>query len=261
VFKSFQRRDFSQNKANSIQTLPLQDLAVCNHENYDAAVQEFFKDHALASKSWFYPQALAHVGKWSITRSGGLFSGKEIVKRNCITPWDKGLYWVLMSDKRALAKQYLHSQYCALTPLILSAFKTMQGINYREWEDTEYVINPSLLEAASTIPPEYSKEELIEFRVTGLTTQTGKDAGQTKSPISTYGIYGLPKELPDGRPGLGLVPQLTRIMLLQTWCAHPSNRSKYSILDPRDWDNMPEPLIDEELIPAQKSKLTIEDLW
>lgn len=110
--------------------------------------------------------------------------------------------------------------------------------------------------------PEYSKEELIEFRNQGLTTQSGKDAGIQKSAISTYGIYGLSKQLEDGRTGLGSLPQLTRIMLLQTWCAHPSVRSKYSILDPNDWDNMPDPLIEEDVLePVSKSKLKIEMPW
>lgn len=31
-------------------------------------------------------------------------------------------------------------------------------------------------------------------------------------------------------------------MLLQTWLAHPSTRTKYMILDPTNLDSMPEPL-------------------
>lgn len=260
MFKPFQRKDYS--KVNTLESLPFQDIANLTTENYEEAVQDFCKLHHLSSKTWLYPQIIALVGKWTLSRYSDKFDGRQLLKDNIKSEWDKGLYWFLMSNKRPITKQYLHTQYCSLTPIILSAFKTMNGIQYKEWSNLEYVVNPSLLEAMGATVPEYSKEELIEFRNLGLTTQSGKDAGIQKSAISTYGIYGLSKQLEDGRCGLGSLPQLTRIMLLQTWCAHPSVRSKYSILDPNDWDNMPDPLIEEDVLePVSKSKLKIEMPW
>lgn len=142
----------------------------------------------------------------------------------------------------------------------MSAFKTMQNIKYSEWNEVQYVMNPSLLEAVSIEIPDYTKDELLAFRTVGLTVQTGRAAGATKPAHTTYGIYGVDKETEDGRCGLGSVPQLSRMILLQTWCAHPSNRSPYSILDIKDWDNMPEPLIAEDVLETG-SKLKFEMPW
>jgi hypothetical protein len=36
-------------------------------------------------------------------------------------------------------------------------------------------------------------------------------------------------------------------MVLQTWAAHPSNRNDYAILDPNNWDNVPEPLVSKDI--------------
>lgn len=261
MFKSYQRKDYSK-VMNTVESLPLHELADSTPEDYGSRVEEFYKTYSLASKPWFYPQAVARVAKWTLSRSGDKFDGKALVVNNVKTDWDKGLYWILMSDKRALVKQYQNTQYCSLTPLIMSAFKTMQGIRYSDWTNVHYIINPQLLDACNSIIPEYTLEELIQFRSLGLVTQTGNSAGVTKNAITTYGIYGLTKELEDGRPGLGSLPQLTRMMLLQTWCAHPSVRSKYSILDPNNWDNMPDPLIVEDVVtPPSKSKLNIVMPW
>lgn len=260
MFKPFQRKDYS--KANTLESLPFQDLSDLTTENYEDAVQDFCKTHAFSSKTWVYPQAVARVAKWTLSRSGDKFDGRVLLKDNIKSAWDKGFYWFLMSNKRPIVKQYMHTQYCSLTPIILSAFKTMQGIQYKDWANVEYVVNPSLLEAVSVEAPNYSMDELLQFRVTGLTTQSGKDVGMGKSTISTYGIYGVGKQLEDGRCGLGSFPQLTRIILLQTWCAHPSVRSKYSILDLNDWDNMPDPIVTEDVLATpSKSKLNLEMPW
>lgn len=260
MFKPFQRKDYS--KINTLESLPFQDLAGCTTENYEEAVQDFCKTHALSSKTWVYPQAIAKIAKWTLSRSQDKFDGKMLLKDNIKSEWDKGFYWFLMTNKRPITKQYQHTQYCSLTPVIMSAFKTMQGISYKDWTNVEYIINPSLLEAISVEAPSYSTDELLHFRSTGLTTQTGRDAGVEKSAISTYGIYGVSKQLEDGRCGLGSFPQLTRMIILQTWCAHPSIRSKYSILDLNDWDNMPQPLISEDvLVTSNKSKLNIQMPW
>lgn len=260
MFKQQQIKNFQ--KSNTIQSLPFGELAEVDKASRAAAIDEFIASHALKSKPWLYPQATAHIAKWRVFRSGDKYNAKDIVVENCKTShFDRGLWVFLMSDRRALDKQYLYGEFCALTPLILAAHKKMNGIGYYEWDSLEYAVNASLLEAMTTQVPDYSVEELLEWRNIGLTAKTGKSAGVVKSAISTYGIYGLEKQLPDGRYGLGSFPQLVRIMLLQTWCAHPNNRNQYSILDPNAWETMPEPLIDEEPAAKKSSKFELEDLW
>lgn len=246
--------------SNNVASLPFEELAEATPKTYDAEVEAFVNKYGLKSKLWVYPQLIAEVAKWTLKRNGSKICGKEFVKTNCVNARNKGIYWFLMWDKRALEKQYKFAQYSAITPLIMSAFKTMHNLKYSEWDEVQYVINPSLLEAISIEIPDYSLEELLSFREKGLTAQTGRSAGSTKSAQTTYGVYAMDKELEDGRSGLGSMPQLARMIILQTWCAHPSNRSPYCILDIKDWDNMPEPLISADVMEST-SKLKFEMPW
>jgi hypothetical protein len=49
------------------------------------------------------------------------------------------------------------------------------------------------------------------------------------------------------------LPKLVQIMVCQTWCAHPNNRTQYMVLNPLDWDNLPEPLIQTSEIVSNDS--------
>lgn len=268
MFNKPRSRNFSGGGNNSIDSLPFEELAeTCNFKNYEQIVEEWSNRYALKLKTWVYPQALARVGKWTLSRNeSGLFSGKELIVKNCKTDEvNKGLYWFLMCDSRQLNKQYQQTEYCSMVPLILSAFKKFHNIEYSQWdrEELHYVVSPKLLEAMTTVPPDYSVEELLQFRVKGLTMGTGsRNPGHQKSPVTTYNLHHLPKQLEDGRVGPGHLPPLTRMMLCQTWCAHPSNRSKYMITNPLDWDNMPAPLVDSEIINDDDHPLSgLDDIW
>ena len=42
-------------------------------------------------------------------------------------------------------------------------------------------------------------------------------------------------------------------MLCQIWLAHPQHRTEYMILDPNNWDTIPAPLIETDLIKTTTS--------
>lgn len=267
MFKPPKFTDYSKPKLNSLSALPIAGLAdICNFTNYDTHVDAFFKDHGAATKTWIYPQALAHVAKWRISRNASnKYSAKQLVLDNVKDDaFNKGLYWILMSKHRALQKQYQQTEYCSMTPLILSAFLKLANIKYSEWDTSElhFVVDPKLLEAMLAKIPHYTKEELLQFRVQGLVTSLAAKnrPGQAKSPVTTYGLTQLPIELPDGRAGPGALPGLVRMMLCQTWCAHPLNRNHYMILDPDNWDKMPEPLVTSETEASPKTS-ALDDIW
>ena len=45
-------------------------------------------------------------------------------------------------------------------------------------------------------------------------------------------------------------------MVAQIWLAHPKHRCGDMILDPNDWDNMPQPLIDVDVgLPSTTNKV------
>jgi hypothetical protein len=68
-------------------------------------------------------------------------------------------------------------------------------------------------------------------------TRSGKSAGQLKNAESTWSLNGI------SDTELGHLPKLTQSIMTQIWLAHPSHRSNLMILDPTNWDHMPEPLI------------------
>jgi hypothetical protein len=49
-------------------------------------------------------------------------------------------------------------------------------------------------------------------------------------------------------------------MLTQIWLAHPQHRSNLMILDPNNWDHMPEPLIAASIFktPEGKTQAAVE---
>jgi hypothetical protein len=139
-----------------------------------------------------------------------------------------------------MPKQIAQPEYAVLTPLILAGFKRMQGVAYNSWQGLdklEYIMEPRLLEAVNVVCPDLGSERLIELRTQGLTQRSGIKAGQLKSPESTWSLAGI------ADTELGHLPKLTQTILTQIWLAHPSHRSSLMILDPNNWDRMPEPLL------------------
>lgn len=257
MFNKPRIRDYTS-RNNSIEALPFHELGEsCTLKNYELLVAEWSERYAVKLKSWVYPQILAHIGKWTPSRGEtGLFSARELIRANCQDNWTRGVYWFVMSDHRALVKQYAQTEYCSLVPLILSAFKKFQDIPYHSWDrkEIQWAVSPKLLEAMMTSIPDYTQEEILQFRVQGLTMGPGsRNPGYQKSPLTTFGLYHLPKEMPDGRVGPGSLPNLVKMMICQTWCCHPQNRNRYMILDPNNWDRIPEALVDSEVIPQGDS--------
>lgn len=167
--------------------------------------------------------------------------------------WDRGLYWFLMLDSRS---SYLKTQYkgearqwCSLVPLILYPFKLLYNVPYSRWrrEDLHLVVNKSLCDAMLCDIPEVSKERLLEIREQGMMYRSGTKAGEMRNPISTYKLYGVQST------DIGHLPELAQTMLTQIWCAHPQNRTKYMVLDPKNWDWIPDPLLSAQSIFQQET--------
>jgi hypothetical protein len=130
----------------------------------------------------------------------------------------------------------------------MSAFKKMHNIPYMKWDRTEIhgVTEASLAAAMLAEPIEITTEEILESRAFALTPKSGKGVGVEKPVATTYSLY------PRVGTPLHELPTLARIMYCQTWCAHPSNRTKYMVLNPSNWDDMPQPLISEQIFSSPK---------
>jgi hypothetical protein len=198
------------------------------------------------------PQITAYIAKLTPTikpdAAGsieGQIDGLEYVKKYFFNgdQWAEGLYRFLMLDSRSsyLSQQYKGDgrNYCALVPLVMYAHKLHNGIPYAAWgrENLKYVVNDSLAQAMLCEPSHVSNEELLTIREAGLTVKTGAKAGEVRNPVTTYKLYGIQDS------EIGTLPEMAQTMLTQIWCAHPENRTKYMVLDPKQWDRVPPPLI------------------
>ena len=193
--------------------------------------------------SWLLPQLVAAFGSWGLVQQGGLIDVVQTLKLNCENSSQNTAYWRISRITRSLlvASQTKTPEYATLTPLILAGFKRMQGVGYECWrgsKNLEYILEPRLLEAVVVDNlPNLGSERLLEIRQQGLMTRSGKSAGQLKNAESTWSLNGI------SDTELGHLPKLTQSIMTQIWLAHPSHRSALMILDPQNWDHMPEPLI------------------
>jgi hypothetical protein len=130
------------------------------------------------------------------------------------------------------------SRYATGVPLILSAYREYKDIQYSEWDFNDewvgFLVDKDILSILPYIsnPPDYSAEQLLEYRTLGGTFKTGKNAGKVKHPNSITTINKV------GDPDFDNLPKLLRLMLCQTWVFQPSIRSKYAITSISDIDSV-----------------------
>lgn len=223
--------------------------------------------------AWLLPQLLAQIGSWTLVRdASGKLDPLQTLKQNCVDPQQRG-YWQLTRAKRSLLvkNQVREPEYSTLTPLILLAFRRMQGVPYSAWtgcDNLKWIIEPRILSSVCLTPEQaeivgsLGSERLLELRQQGLTTRSSSKESTSKSAETTWKLYHL-----DGTE-IGGLPTLTQTIITQCWLAHPKNRRDTMILDPLNWDNMPPPLVSNEIFkqptpqpPAKPAKISdAEDL-
>jgi hypothetical protein len=182
----------------------------------------------------------------------GRIDGLKLVKQvfDFNDPWQRGLYLFLMLDSRSsyLPSQYKGegAQFCALVPLILYAFKLHNKIPYSKWDrkTLHFVVNKSLCKAMLAEYGDITRDQLLQGRAHGLIYASGAKIGESRNPVSTYKLWSTKGTVFEG------MPELAQTMLAQIWCAHPANRTHYMVLDPKNWDVMPPPLIVQDIFKA-----------
>lgn len=203
------------------------------------------------SFSWLLPQLYAMIGAFKLPRnSEGKIDGKRFWSENLdmSNPRNQGIYRFMLLDPRSVLinKQNRANarQYCALVPLVLAAVKQIQNIAYSEWDrDTlQHVVCYSLCEAMLMPRCTLATDIILDLRNQGLMYRTGPNTGTTRNASSFFALYGTEDKVFDK------LNPLWKVMTTQIWCAHPANRMDCMVLDPGDWDNIPEPLISSEVL-------------
>lgn len=230
-------------KRNDIKEFPFQDAANLN----DSDLELWASEHNLTNfNTWMLPQLVALFGQFRVRKTDdGFHDSKALLADNMPKTdlWLVGIWRVINRLKRSsLVKSQIHpeySRYSALVPLILSGLKQYQNISYSSWTEDglSAIVDPKLYEAMMYDMPELSTERILQIREQGLMTKSGAKMGTLKPAKSTWKLTGI------GNTELAEAPSLISTMVAQIWVAHPSIRNRYMILNPMDWDSMPEPLI------------------
>lgn len=233
----------------------------CKQEAKATAVESWAIKNMIPQKlSWLPHQMLAYFGTWSAHKDN---SGKY----SATLSWDvntrqRGDYYALGSALLATSarsnffkdapkgNQQYKSIINPMVPIILAGFKKYQGIPYSSWslEGLETLLDPDLAKLVGVTVPEIAHSELLALRNTALTDKTGPRAGIPNNPSTCTKL----NHLAD--TALGHLPKLAKYMVLQTWACHPSNRNEYMILDPNNWDRVPDPLVSKDIFLHQTPK-------
>lgn len=203
--------------------------------------------------SWLMPQLTSLIAK--LDPCGG--NCKEYVQHFGKDDYHKGIWTLAKHPVRGdlVPKQYSAEgrNYSALVPLLLMPHKKFNNFNYNNWNN-EGLANlvDSNLYSAMTLKFDHDMKpaEILQIREKALTYLSGKQIGQVRNAQTSHKVYSLSGELRK-------LPWLAQVMLFQIWCAHPVNRTDLMILDWKDWDNVPEPLITKEI----GSKPTVATTW
>ncbi len=215
----------------------------------DKLVTAFAKNYAMPTKaSWLFPAILAEFAKLPLVKNdNGLYSSKQLYIDHIKPSVKLTALWLICrhqvrGDFVKGQTDALMKNYSSLVPIIMSAFKRYNNVPYSAWDPEEIfgIVEPNLVKAMTLKElPEVTVEEILDLREYGLTT---KSTGVVRSAISSYTLY-----LPAGNP-LAELPTLAKLMMCQTWCAHPTVRTPMMILNPLDWDSMPPALVNADPI-------------
>ena len=213
----------------------------------EALLEYFIKPYQLKSFGMRVMEEILVIYKnHKLNKAGpsGTICGKQYLLDN-FDPKDEkslGIYRFLQFNQRSAwlggSATKEGKRFNNLVPLILFAHKLYNSIPYNSWsrETLHYVVNSQLAEAMLMEPPTLSTERKLELRDQGLMAK-----GERRSAQTTYMLYNLKNT------EIGELNNLSKAILLQTWCAHPTNRTKYMVLDPKDWDAMPTPLVSPDI--------------
>jgi len=241
-------------KTNDIKAYPFEEYSKLNKTQLEALAKEHYIS---VYSSWMLPQIVAHYATWKLVWRGDKIDCMATAKQNIVTPWEIGLWRVATQLKRGslvkLQSRPEYANYSALVPLILCAHKKYNGVQYQQWDVQENcpLIDEPLLEAMLWRDDDLynlGSERVLEIRTQGLTIKSGPKMGEVYKPTATWCLKGIKDT------EYATIPTLAQTMLAQIWVAHPSLRSEYMVLDPYNWDAMPQPLVSTEIFKTADSK-------
>jgi len=231
-----------RNRKKELRSWPIEQFATGTEPEL-ARLAEMFQLHK--ESEWFLDQMLHYFGGWQLIWNGDLIDCLATVKHNVVSDFDRGLWQLACRTTRSklVARQIDQPNFSSLVPLILAGVKRYQEVAYSSWDRaTAETVMPRDLWEATQSRSSLTVDELLQLRVKGLEVQSGARAGTLRDPRSSWQLYGIADS------ELGRLPKLAQVMFTQIWVAHPDLRHRDMILDPLNWDTMPEPLIKTDVV-------------
>lgn len=224
---------------NDINSFPLKELGEAlklNWADRASITTSYCESWGLKRKPWFIEQAVAFFPQnLSVTKVEDKYCFKDalaaLTKRD---PRALALWTIMLevSPTNYIANMGKDPRYGSFTPNLLAGFKLYENIPYSKW--TQASLDRGMSKDLKTILTNLNKfldenkprqDQLMAWRAEAL-----------GSGLSTKYNFKTPKDL-------SCLSKKEIAMLLQLWIAAPEIRSNLSILDPRAYDNMPEPII------------------
>lgn len=239
-----------------IHSFPFYKFATPHQDQLEHAAHETGLQH---NAHWLLPQLISHIAEWKLPSRNvdGQISPIDFLKLN-IESSDEfrvGIYRMLTKLPRSnmIKKQsdVAFVNYSMVVPIFMSAFKKFHNIKYSEWakEGLDKLVPESLALAMTTEFPDEARDStiLLEQRTYCMTYSSGIKVGQEANPISRWTALKVSGSIFEG------MPPLVSTMMLQLWVCHPSLRTEFMVLDPNDWDVMPNPLITLDVLSSTNS--------
>jgi len=231
-----------------LNSLDIADWSELSDEDFSSCVESANLSNY---SSWLLPQLVAHFGNWQKAATG-----LETVVNNCQTKHQRSLYRLARVRRSLLIKnQTKQPEYGQLTPLILLGFRRNQNFSYESWRGytgLEWLVEPDLLQTMHSQQPQLTVARILEIREQGLTYRSGTYVGTQRNPLSTWQLYGIQDT------EFGDLPKLQQAQLAQIWLAHPKHRRETMVLTSSNWDEMPPPIISDELF--EPANITIANV-
>lgn len=218
------------------------------------SMQRFCEVNKIAQHhEWLPYQLISYFGTWKIVKAQevGKYSAPKTLKENILEDdfafgcalFATSLRKPMFDDAPKTVKQY-NSPINPLVPIILAGIKQVQNIPINAWsrDGIESLVGNELAETMLCDIPELTVGERLTIRHNAICNSIGDRAGVPNNPVSTIKLN------KTNETAIALIPKLAKHIVIQTWCAHPSNWTKYTILDTKDWDARPEHLVSSDVL-------------
>lgn len=232
-------------------------------ENKEADLIEFAKEQGLKkATSWFIPQAQARlVQRYPAKKVGEKYSIVETL--GSMANEDKMIYFIFLDNTRShyiTGSMTTVPQYCSLVPLVLAAYKKYANINYSDWDSESYSlgIHSGLLDCINTNTKqlvgycnEFIENNHHEEGLKGLKVESYRDEDYLNLMrfIRATKVDDVASHKPSlARTPFAKTPKWLPMIELQLWVAQPRYHNDYMILNIRNLDDRPKPLVEKKLL-------------